>query len=48
MKTAIKNATIGKTYNSMNVTNIVNAVARTIYAEGKSEGSDGQHAFSDL
>lgn len=48
MKTAIKNATIGKTYNSMNVTNIVNAVARTIYAEGKSEGSDGQHAIASV
>ena len=48
MKKAIKNATSGKIYNGMNVTNIVNAVARTIYAEGKGEGKEGQDAIASV
>ena len=48
MKKIISHATKGKLYNGMNVTNIVNAVARTIYAESKSESSKGQHAIASV
>ena len=36
-KQAVAKATKGKSYNGMNMTNIINCVARTIYAEAKSE-----------
>ena len=37
-----------KSYNGMNTANIVNAVARTIFAEAQSEGKDGQAAVASV
>ena len=48
MKNAIKNASQAKTVNGLNAANIVNAVARTIYAEAKGEGADGQSAVASV
>ncbi len=48
IKDAIKKATVGKSYNGMNATNIINAVARTIYAEGKDEKAVGQDAIASV
>lgn len=47
-KQAVAKATKGKTYNGMNVTNIINCVARTIYAEAKGEGEKGQTAVASV
>jgi len=47
-KQAIAKATKGKTYNGMNVTNIINCVARTIYAEAKGEKEEGQAAVASV
>jgi len=47
-KQAVAKATKGKTYNGMNVTNIINCVARTIYAEAKGEGEKGQAAVASV
>ena len=48
MKNAIKNASQAKSVNGLNAANIVNAVARTIYAEAKGEGYDGQAAIASV
>jgi len=48
VKDAIAKSTAGKTYNGMNSSNIVNAVARTIYAEAKGEGEKGQSAVASV
>lgn len=49
MKDAMKNATVDtKSYNGMNATNVVNAVARTIYAEAKAEGTEGLDAIASV
>ena len=48
VKDAIAKATDGKSYNGMNSSNIVNAVARTIYAEAKGEGEKGQSAVASV
>lgn len=48
MKNAIKNATQAKAVNGLNAANVVNAVARTIYAEAKGEGADGQAAVASV
>lgn len=47
-KQALAKATKGKIYNGMNLTNIVNCTARTIYAEAKSETSDGRKAIASV
>ena len=47
-KQAVAKATKGKTYNGMNVTNIINCVARTIYAEAKGEKEEGQAAVASV
>ena len=49
MKDAMKKATTDtKSYNGMNATNVVNAVARTIYAEAKAEGTEGLDAIASV
>lgn len=48
IKDAIKNASQAKSVNGLNAANIVNAVARTIYAEAKGEGYDGQAAIASV
>lgn len=47
-KQAVAKATKGKTYNGMNVTNIINCIARTIYAEAKGEKEEGQAAVASV
>ena len=47
-KEAVAKATKGKSYNGMHVTNIINCVARTIYAEAKGEGEKGQAAVASV
>ena len=48
IRKAIKNATSGRSYNGLHVTNIVNAVSRTIYAEGKGETKEGIDAIASV
>lgn len=47
-KQAVAKATKGKSYNGMNITNIINCIARTIYAEAKGEGEKGQAAVASV
>ena len=48
VKKAINNATTSKGYNGLNATNIINVVARTIYAEARSEGTEGLDAVASV
>ena len=43
-----KSTTSSKSYNGMNLTNVINAVARTIYAEARSEGKEGMDAVASV
>lgn len=47
-KQAVAKSTKGKSYNGMNITNIINCIARTIYAEAKGEGEKGQAAVASV
>lgn len=48
VKKIIKKNTVAQSYNGLNATNIINAVARTIYAEARSEGTDGLDAVASV
>lgn len=47
-KAAIAKSTVGQKVNGLNQTNLVNALARTIFAEAKSEGPEGQSAVASV
>ena len=48
VKKIIKKNTVAQSYNGLNATNIINVVARTIYAEARSEGTDGLDAVASV
>ena len=48
VKAAVAKATNGKSAAGMNLANIVNAVARTIFAEASGEGIEGQKAIASV
>lgn len=47
-KDAMKKSTTLKSYNGLNATNLMNVVARTIYAEGKAESDEGRAAIASV
>lgn len=48
IKETIAELTIGDPIDGMNITNVVNALTRTLYAEAKGEGEDGQAAVASV
>lgn len=48
VKKIIKKNTVAQSYNGLNATNIINVVARTIYAEARSEGTAGLDAVASV
>ena len=47
-KDAMKDSTTLKSYNGLNATNLMNVVARTLYAEGKGETDEGRSAIASV
>lgn len=48
VKKIVKKNTVAQSYNGLNATNIINVVARTIYAEARSEGTEGLDAVASV